>query len=121
MRSTVGALATLLVAVTLAGCARAGTEVPPVAAADLETEISAEVEAEVGVAAEVACPGDLPAEVGAQVTCTIAPSDEVTEPLVAVATVTAVDTETGVVEFDIAVDTAQPEEPTPATSAPAEG
>ena len=116
MRSTARPPTTLLALALLTGCAQAETEVPPVAAARLEQEISTQVEQEVGVAADVSCPADLPSEVGASVTCTIATSDEVTQPLVAVATVTAVDRDTGEVEFDIVVDVADAATPGPAVT-----
>lgn len=105
MWRTSGVLAAALLAGSLlAGCSGKSDEVPPVTPANLAAEISGRVAEDVGLAPEVTCPEELPAEAGASVTCTIAASEEVTAPLDVVATVTSVDTESGVVHFDIAVD-----------------
>lgn len=68
--------------------------------ADLESEVSAQLEALVGQAPDsVSCPDELPAEVGSEVRCTLT-SDETTFGL----TVTATSVEGDEVLFDIVVD-----------------
>lgn len=84
-----------------AGCTTAEQTVEPISAKDLAASISERLESELNAPFAINCPEALAAEVGASVTCEVTSLGASQDDVLAVATVTSVDTETGHVEFDI--------------------
>lgn len=87
--------------VCAAGCTTAEQTVEPISAKDLAASISERLESELNAPFAINCPEALAAEVGASVTCEVTSLGASQDDVLAVATVTSVDTETGHVEFDI--------------------
>lgn len=91
-RSSLAALA-LVAGATLAGCSTSASQ------ADVEEQITTQLEGQLGAAPEdVSCPGDLAAEKGETMTCTMTASEVEYDVEV---TVTGVDGDT--INFDIEV------------------
>ena len=91
-------LTALLAIGSLAGCSSGN--VKPVPAEDLQQRIAHSVESELGEAPAVLCPTGIDATVGATAQCSISGG---TEPLLATAKVTAVNSTTGEVKIDVSV------------------
>lgn len=92
----VAATALAALALLLAGCSQSVT----VGQAELEKEVSAQLEQTVGQAPDaVDCPGDLDGEVGAEMRCTLTAGEDELGLTVTVTSVEGKD-----VQFDIAVD-----------------
>ncbi|SDZ84177.1 protein of unknown function [Bowdeniella nasicola] len=107
--------AVLSLALGTLGCS--GTNVKPVPAEELQQRIAQSVESELGDAPAVLCPAGIEAEVGAEAQCSISGGSE---PLIATAKVTAVDSKSG--EVKIAVSVApDPANPAPSPTSPAPG
>ena len=91
MRSSALAALVLVAGATLAGCSNAASQ------ADVEEQISTQLEGQLGAAPEdVSCPGDLAAEKGEEMTCTMTVDDVEYDVKVEVTSV-----EDGTVNFDI--------------------
>ncbi|GAA4433042.1 hypothetical protein GCM10023169_39530 [Georgenia halophila] len=75
----------------------------PVAPDALEVKIADALEAEFGVRPVISCSEELPAEAGAETTCELTTEDDPDTVFPVTATVTAVDSGSGEVEFDVEV------------------
>ncbi|GAA4286139.1 DUF4333 domain-containing protein [Georgenia daeguensis] len=105
----------VLGALVLAGCSGSRT-VEPLAPEVVAEQIADALQEEVGVRPVVACAEELEAEVGAEVVCDLTTEADPETIYPVTATVTAVDTETGQVDFDVAVADAPEGSEGPATS-----
>lgn len=93
MRASAFAALVLVAGATLVGCSSSASQ------ADVEAQISTQLEGELGAAPDdVSCPGDLAAEEGEQMTCTITVEEIDYDVKVEVTSV-----EDGTVNFDIEV------------------
>lgn len=98
-------------AIALGACSPVEKQVDPVGADELTAAVIERLEAELDVPFDVQCEQELPANVGATATCDVtSPATSVGDVTVLV-TVTGVDSETGIVSFDLTAEpVAQPSE-----------
>lgn len=114
-RTTAAWAVPVLGALVLAACSGART-VEPLAPEVVAEQIADALEAEVGVRPVIACAEELEAEVGAEIECDLSTQGDPETIYPVTATVTAVDTETGQVDFDVAVADAPEGSEGPTTS-----
>jgi len=113
-RTTAAWALPVLGALVLTACSTRTVE--PLAPEVVADQIADALQEEVGVRPVVSCTDDLEAEVGAEVVCDLSTEADPETIYPVTATVTAVDTETGQVDFDVAVADAPEGSEGPTTS-----